>query len=226
MLFFAGLLAMVVAVSVWGSSSSPLLGWGGAAAGLGFLAVLGCGQSELDREVARTMERYKRDVEAHKSAHPPFDAAAWLRAFSAPSVDQRQRQALRVKIYEGTTAAVAGGAFQLPSGAWVRISSPAEESTIHGDDITEGVVGSSSSSSSSSSSGEDGFGGTIVEVRDEDCVDCALACAAEGGGSGGSVALLNMAHPTSPGGHWERGVGSQEETLCRRPPQFVARTSA
>ena len=151
-----------------GDDSSVLIG-GGIAAGVGIAVALGCGESELDRDVRLAEERYSRDVARHKAANPPFDASTWLRDFRACGSNETRRQAMRVKIYEGTSAAVAKGGFELPSRQFVQILSASGESTVHDDDCSRDDEDEDGGSGSGGGGGGGGGGSGVCA-----CLFCGL----------------------------------------------------
>jgi len=64
--------------------------------------------------------------------------------------------------------------------------------------------------------------GTVVSVRNEDCIDACVRIIQERPGI--RLGLLNMASERSPGGGVTRGAHAQEEDICRRTTLYPTLT--
>ena len=156
----------------------------------------------------------------------PHDAQAWLQRMSEAGsgtrhADMRWIRRLRVLIQHQTqhmidTGAAGGAGKVLTTVHRAGFSSgPAAAATPVG--RGGGADGTSAKKQRVSTAGAAGSSGgglsVTVAVASEDCLVAAQGLLAAGCAS---VAVLNMANATSPGGGFRHGMGAQEENLHRR----------
>ena len=127
-------------------------------------------------------------------------------------------QAMRALVWRQTEQAVRDGGYRLPDGQWVRLHVTSRPSTCEYDTVVDRGDGDDLPLHQGHAGHEDSVAGHVqapcdtISVAREDFLLRAMLLKREFG----SVAVLNTAHPSIPGGNYRSGASTQEEDLYRR----------
>ena len=161
--------------------------------------------------------RWRANARGDADGPGRFQPAEWRAQFDAAlnaewGVDARRLKELRSEVQTGTIEAVMAATYPVCDTVV----------TLPQDEMNKGIQGSHVFGEFSGPEAERGgvqaglgpFGGTRIEVKNQDCLLAAADLYEQD--PGGHIGVLNMANGHTPGGGWLRGCGAREEILHRR----------
>ena len=159
------------------------------------------------------MEAMKEQAKAEPRGQL-HDPQEWCRHFKAagdgtPRPDMKTIRGMRAKVWRQSDQAVRDGGYRLPDGRWVNLQVAPHPSTCEHEVVSPGASGSGTDDSVIHQA--QAPLSTVTVVR-EDCLMRAMQLQREVG----SVAVLNVANASTPGGDYRSGAGTPEEDLHRR----------